>query len=212
MSVVISKSLHCSFRHIYRSNWNIVTKLYRGPFLCIVLIFLLSINVRGWGTSGVNHKLIFELNPRNHSSHLDIMETAMLLAVMWVVSLLLFLFADFLNFPAFYSHFILMICYLVFFLNPTKTLKYGARQWMLRVILRCILAPLPFVVFADFWVADQFNSLAPALADFEYTVCFYRNNRTTLNNDWDLAIDPGICNEGGNWIRTLLITFPAFVR
>ena len=79
---------------------------------------------------------------------------------------------------------------------------------MLNIIGRLIIAPLPFVVFADFWVslylkvsifldahrlltqvADQFNSLAPALKDLHYFVCFYSNNQTTLGNGWDLAVD-----------------------
>ena len=38
-------------------------------------------------------------------------------------------------------------------------------------------------------VADQFNSLAPALKDFHYFVCFYANNQTTLGNGWDIAVD-----------------------
>lgn len=201
-----------STRYLYRSDWSIVTRLYRGPALCIILIFLLSINVRGWGEGGVNHKLIFELDPRNHSSHIQIMETAMWLAVMWAISLLFFMFANYIHLPAFYSPLCLMIAYLVFFLNPTKTVKYDARRWMVKVIVRCILAPLPYVLFADFWVADQFNSLAPALADLQYFICFYTSTNSTLNNDWDLAVDPDICTEGSNWVRPLLVSFPAFVR
>ena len=38
-------------------------------------------------------------------------------------------------------------------------------------------------------VADQFNSLAPALKDFHYFVCFYSSNQTTLKNGWDIAVD-----------------------
>jgi len=140
------------------------------------------------------------------------METAMWLAVMWAISVLVFLFADYLYIPAFYSPLCLMIAYLAFFLNPTKTIKYDARRWMVNVIMRCILAPLPYVLFADFWVADQFNSLAPALADFQYFICFYTTNTSTLNNAWDLAVDPKICTEGSNWVGPLLVSFPAFVR
>jgi len=207
----ISNITH-SERYKYRSDWTIVTRLYRGPMLCIILIFLLSINVRGWGMAGVNHKLIFELDPRNHSTHIQIMETAVWLAVMWAVSLLVFLFADYLYIPAFYSPLCLMIAYLVFFLNPTKTVKYDARRWMIKVIVRCILAPLPFVVFADFWVADQFNSLAPALADFQYFFCFFTTSNSTLGNGWDLAVDTNICHDGSNWAGPMLASFPAFVR
>ena len=58
------------FRYIYcsvmtcRNNWRVVVRLYRGPFLIILFLSLLGINVYGWRSSGVNHVLIFELDPR----------------------------------------------------------------------------------------------------------------------------------------------------
>lgn len=39
-------------------------RLYRGPLLIIQFIFLIGVNVYGWRSSGVNHVLIFELDPR----------------------------------------------------------------------------------------------------------------------------------------------------
>ena len=107
---------------------------------------------RGWAAAGVNHKLIFELDPRQHSSYQDILGTSIMLAVIWAISLVVFIFADYLNIPAFYSPLVLMITYAVFLFNPVKILKYEARCWILNVISRIMLAPLPFVVFADFWV------------------------------------------------------------
>ena len=71
---------------------------------------------------------------------------------MWATSLIVFIFADYLFIPAFYSPVILMCSYAIFLFNPFKVLKYEARCWILRIIGRLIIAPLPFVVFADFWV------------------------------------------------------------
>ena len=34
-------------------------------------------------------------------------------------------------------------------------------------------APLLRVTFADFWLADQLNSLVPVFMDFQYFACFY---------------------------------------
>lgn len=51
-----------------RSDWPLVFRLYRGPFLAIGFLFLMGVNVYGWRSSGVNHVLIFELDPRNHLS------------------------------------------------------------------------------------------------------------------------------------------------
>lgn len=44
----------------------------------------------------------------------------------------------------------------------------------------CIFtAPFHYVGFADFWVADQLNSLTTLLLDLEYLVCFY-----AIEVDW----------------------------
>ena len=40
-------------------------------------------------------------------------------------------------------------------------------------------APFHHVGFADFWLADQLNSLTTVLLDFEYLICFY-----ALEVDW----------------------------
>lgn len=42
-----------------------------------------------------------------------------------------------------------------------------------------IAAPFFHVGFADFWLADQLNSLATALLDFQYLACFY-----VVNGNW----------------------------
>ena len=44
---------------------------------------------------------------------------------------------------------------------------------------RIFTAPFHHVGFADFWLADQLNSLAPVLSDLEYFICFY-----IANFDW----------------------------
>ena len=79
---------------------------------------MLGLNIKGWAKSGVNHVLIFELDPRHHSSHLQVqslsellvsnnfyniqvLELALGLGLTWAASLLLFLFADYIALPAF---------------------------------------------------------------------------------------------------------------
>ena len=46
-----------------------------------------------------------------------------MLAVVWSLSLIMFIFADYLSFPAFYSPLAMMICYAVFLLNPFQVKK-----------------------------------------------------------------------------------------
>ena len=55
-------------------DWHPALCMYRGLFLVILFIFLLGINTYGWRSSGVNHVLIFELDPRNHLNHQQLLE------------------------------------------------------------------------------------------------------------------------------------------
>lgn len=66
-------------------NLRVAFRLYRGPLLLVEFLFLLGVNVYGWRSSGVNHVLIFELDPRNHLSEQDLMEIAAIFGVVWTL-------------------------------------------------------------------------------------------------------------------------------
>jgi len=57
----------------------------------------------------------------------------------------------------------------------TKCLFTGKSYNMVWFFLqgRVVLAPLFYVNFADFWLADQLNSLVVVFIDFQYLICFY---------------------------------------
>jgi len=59
-------------------DWHPALRMYRGMFLVILCIFLLGINTYGWRSSGVNHVLVFELDPRHHLNHQQLLEVLML--------------------------------------------------------------------------------------------------------------------------------------
>uniref|UniRef100_A0A6P7H7M7 Xenotropic and polytropic retrovirus receptor 1 homolog n=1 Tax=Diabrotica virgifera virgifera TaxID=50390 RepID=A0A6P7H7M7_DIAVI len=121
-----------------RDDWIIVIRLYRGPFLIIEFLFLWGINIYGWRSSGVNHVLIFEMDPRNHLSEQHIIEMAAIFGVIWSISILTFLYSEQLTIPAYANPLALMIIMFVFILNPTKTFRHEARFWALRVIVSII--------------------------------------------------------------------------
>ena len=54
-------------------RWQPAVRMYRGMFLVIFMIGLLGINIHGWGNAGVNHVLIFELDPRHHLTFVDLL-------------------------------------------------------------------------------------------------------------------------------------------
>lgn len=63
----------------HEAYWLAALRMYRGVFLVILFIFLLGVNTYGWRSSGVNHVLIFELDPRHHLTHQEFMEVAQIL-------------------------------------------------------------------------------------------------------------------------------------
>ena len=165
----------------HREDWQIVIRLFRGPLLIIIFLFLLGINIYGWGTAGVNHVLIFELDPRNHLSYQHFMELGAILGVIWTLHLLLFLYSDFISIPAYASPLSLISIMILFFINPTRTLMSDARFWLLKLIGRIFAAPFFYVGFADFWIADQLNSLATVFTDLQFAVCFYTSTNFALD-------------------------------
>lgn len=116
-------------------NLKIAFRLYRGPLLIIQFLFLIGVNVYGWRSSGVNHVLIFELDPRNHLSEQHLMELAAVLGVVWTLSLLSFLFSASLSIPPYVNPLALVILMLAFLFNPLRVFRHEARFWLLRIMV-----------------------------------------------------------------------------
>lgn len=121
------------FHEISAANLTVAFRLYRGPLLIIEFIFLIGINVYGWRSSGVNHVLIFELDPRNHLSEQHLMELSAIFGVIWTLSLLSFLFSSSLSIPPYVNPLALTVLMFIFLLNPFKVFRHDARFWLLRI-------------------------------------------------------------------------------
>ncbi|XP_056133707.1 xenotropic and polytropic retrovirus receptor 1a isoform X1 [Lampris incognitus] len=198
-------------------NYNVwpLVRIYRGGFLLIQFLFLLGINTYGWRNAGVNHVLIFELNPRNNLSHQHLFEIAGFLGVLWCISILSCLYSDFTYMPMQINPLILYGFMLLFLINPFKTCYYKSRFWLLKLLFRVFTAPFHRVEFADFWLADQLNSLVFVLMDMEYLVCFYlfelqwSNNKGLLPN---VCPDDYICHSYSYGVRAIIQCLPAWLR
>ncbi|XP_034941909.1 xenotropic and polytropic retrovirus receptor 1 homolog [Chelonus insularis] len=202
VAVVLSAVFHDG-----RENLKIAFRLYRGPLLIVQFLFLMGVNVYGWRSSGVNHVLIFELDPRNHLSEQHLMELAAVLGVVWTLSLLSFLYSASLSIPPFVNPLVLVCIMLGFLFNPFKIFRHEARFWLLRIIWRMIIAPFAFVNFADFWLADQLNSLVTPLLDFQFLICFY-----ITNGNWLQAGDTTQCMSKSFIVRPIVNCLPAWFR
>ncbi|XP_078083673.1 xenotropic and polytropic retrovirus receptor 1 homolog [Mustelus asterias] len=148
-------------------------RAYRGGFIMIQFVFLLGINTYGWRKAGVNHTLIFELDPRNNLSHHQFFELAGFLGVLWCLSLLACLFSTYIHTPMSVNPLALYGFMLCLLLNPTKTFYYKSRVWLLKVLCRSVTAPFHKVSFAEFWLADQLNSMGTVFLDLWSMICFY---------------------------------------
>ncbi|XP_014487113.1 PREDICTED: xenotropic and polytropic retrovirus receptor 1 isoform X2 [Dinoponera quadriceps] len=190
-------------------NLKIAFRLYRGPLLVIEFLFLIGVNVYGWRSSGVNHVLIFELDPRNHLSEQHLMELAAVLGVIWTLSLLSFLYSTSLSIPPYINPLVLVCMMVAFLINPLKIFHHEARLWLLKIIMRVVISPFAYVNFADFWLADQFNSLATAFVDVYFLICFY-----ITNGDWHQQNDSKDCTSGYGLfvIKPIVNCLPAWFR
>lgn len=153
--------------------WRQALFLYRSTFLGVLHIVLLGINVYGWSSSGVNHVLIFEIDPRNHLTYQQFLEIGTFLFVLWFLSFTGFIISSYYDFYPFVHPLSFVTLIVLFLFNPTPTLYHRARFWLLRTIYRVICAPFYRVGFADFWLADQLTSLELIFFDIEYFICFY---------------------------------------
>ncbi|XP_072130459.1 solute carrier family 53 member 1-like isoform X4 [Mobula birostris] len=192
--------------------WPLV-RIYRGGFLLIEFLFLLGINTYGWRQAGVNHVLIFELNPRSNLSHQHLFEIAGFLGVLWGLSLFISLYGPYSLIPMPFNPLVLYGFMFLFLINPTKTCYYKSRFWLLKLLFRVFTAPFHKVEFADFWLADQLNSLATILMDLEYMICFYSFE---LNWSTDEALirstGDSTCNKYSYGVRAIIQCLPAWVR
>nr|XP_061794884.1 xenotropic and polytropic retrovirus receptor 1 homolog isoform X1 [Nerophis lumbriciformis] len=188
-------------------------RIYRGGFLLIEFLFLLGINTYGWRQAGVNHVLIFELNPRNNLSHQHLFEIAGLLGVLWCVSLLSCLFSDSIPVPMQANPLALYGFFIVFLINPFKTCYYKSRFWLLKLLFRVMTAPFHRVGFADFWLADQLNSLGIVLLDVEYMICFYSFELDWKKHDGLISSEGNdVCNTYSYGVRAVIHCLPAWFR
>ncbi|CAG5071454.1 Protein of unknown function, partial [Cotesia congregata] len=144
---------------------------------------------------------------RNHLSEQHLMELSAVLGVIWTLSLLSFLFSASLSIPPFVNPLVLVCIMIAFILNPLKIFRHEARFWLLRITWRMIIAPFAFVNFADFWLADQLNSLVTPLLDFHFLICFY-----LTNGDWLQAHDTTQCMSGSLIVRPIVNCLPAWFR
>ncbi|KAL4002989.1 EXS family protein [Acanthocheilonema viteae] len=211
----------------------VAVRLFRGPLLLFVAIWLCGLNMWGWAEAGVNHVLIFEVDPRNHLTYQSVMQIASFMCMLWSLGVLGYLYCHLIHLPPFLFPLLLMIICVVYIFNPLKKpnsiFQRNSRFWILKHCFNCFTAPLHYVTFIDFWLGDQMNSLVTSFLDFQYFICFYTTevdyidwtlSARTVNMTTNEAIPWGyvdintgrdMCTSSSG-IRVLVSIFPATVR
>lgn len=98
----------------------------------------MGINVYGWRSSGVNHVLIFELDPRKHVTEQHLFEIAGILGVVCALSVLGYLYSDSLSIPPYINPLSLVFLFTLLLLNPIKMFYFEARFWLLRIMVNLL--------------------------------------------------------------------------
>uniref|UniRef100_A0A8C4S4D5 Xenotropic and polytropic retrovirus receptor 1b n=1 Tax=Erpetoichthys calabaricus TaxID=27687 RepID=A0A8C4S4D5_ERPCA len=193
--------------------------LFCGVFIVLTATVILTAVAlkRGgnvWPLAGVNHVLIFELNPRNNLSHQHLFEIAGFLGVLWCLSILSCLYGPTFMVPMQVNPLILYGFMFLFLINPTKTFYYKSRFWLLKILFRLCTAPFHKVEFADFWLADQLNSMVTVLMDLEYMICFYSFELqwSETNGLLPNKIEQPICHSYSYGVRAVVQCLPAWFR
>nr|VZH94614.1 unnamed protein product [Spirometra erinaceieuropaei] len=153
-------------------SWPAFT-IFRTTLLVTYYTCLLAVNLYGWQSSGVNHVLVFEIDPRSHMDHFQMLEFGLLLADLWGAFVIMYIFSPHIGVPQFAPPFVLVVLMFAYLLSPLPFLHYKARRWVLKIFWRVLRAPCTYVNFSDFFMADQLYSFPFIFPDMAFFLCFY---------------------------------------
>lgn len=189
-------------------SWDNLTPILRGlrvGFIVTIWFYAFAINTYGWRRGGVNNVLIFEFDPRNFLNFVQLFEVASLLGVFLFIGLFLFVFSYWLGIPGWVGPLVMFGLLFLAFVLPLPLLYSRSRIWLGKELVRVILAPFFAVTFSDFWIADQFNSLAVVFLDIEFFLCFMFYGLHSPGS----AIQCGSVTYG---LRSVVAALPAWFR
>lgn len=153
---------------------DIAVILYRGPFLLILYIGLLAINLSLWQRAGVNYIRIFDLKPGRRLIPRDLLRISLQLWIIWMFCVTTLYLHSYLNNAEPFTFPLVLICVLAaILLNPLNMMLRSARFWILKTTWRIVCAPFYDVKFADFWLGDQLVSMAQVFRDLQFSSCFF---------------------------------------
>lgn len=109
--------------------------LYRGTFYATTCFLLFSMNVYVWRRVGINHILIFELDPRRHLTCSDILELWSIFAVIWSLSFYISLQYYYISFLLLALPLLVIVAIIVYFIMPLPIFHWRSRYWSLKAVV-----------------------------------------------------------------------------
>lgn len=128
--------------------------LFRGPFTMVLFLGLLSLNFYIWRYVGINHVLIFELNPRNFLAAVQILEISVVFGCILSLLTLAFLHSQYLGMPPYVFPLAMPIIMIVFLINPIRIFHYQSRMWLLRYLVSELK---PHMYYNRFYANSHFS-------------------------------------------------------
>ena len=195
-------------------DWQISIIIYRSSLILIVHLILIGINLIGWSANGINHVLIFELDPRSHITYEEILEGSSFLLLIWMISFIVFILCEYHQIDAHWQPLLFIFLILFLLINPLNIMHRSSRYWFCRRLFRIFSSPFHRVTFADFWIADQLTSLDLIFYDFEYLICYFIFDVQWRQNPSSRFIDKtSICHRTSNGVfQTIMSCSPSWFR
>lgn len=222
VAVLVPALIATSFLAIKNSelsyDWKVALKLYRSSLLVILHIFFIGLNSYGWSRSGVNHVLIFEIDPRNHLSYQQLLEAGTFLSLFWFVSTMAFMINAYYGIEHYIYPLSLVGFLLVYLIQPIRKFHYSSRKWLMNILWKVFTAPFHHVGFADFWLADQLTSFDFLFTDIEFFGCWFLMQARWAPLKGFFPASPCMpasyknLEHPFNTISLLLMCFPAWIR
>ncbi|XP_017854120.2 xenotropic and polytropic retrovirus receptor 1 homolog [Drosophila busckii] len=149
-------------------------RLFRATVFLVLFLFLFALSSEIWQRSGINHVLIFDIDPRNHSPPALFLVVASTLGLICSMCMLGFLHhMEFAIKEPYHFPSLAIVVPILLLINPLCIMKFKARMLILKKFGRIFAAPFFHVNFSDFWIAEQFISLVQIGVDFYQLVRFY---------------------------------------
>eukprot|EP00970_Alexandrium_tamarense_P012905 scaffold3146_cov186-Alexandrium_tamarense.AAC.6 len=171
--------------------------VFRGCFGLLAWHWFWGMSVYVWSRYRINYIYLFEFDPRNVDTPIDIFNDAVDETFVFLVSMLMYYKADAHDMPLWIpprAYPLFLICYTI----KCLIFPWRMRRPMWMAIKQVFLAPFVSPTFFLVYVGDVFTSMVKVFQDLLWTVCF------VASGDWILSEEE---HEENNNVHTWTQTF-----